>query len=479
MESTNDTVRADVLVVGWGKAGRAAAAELGRLGRRVVLVEESERMYGGTCPNVGCVPSKGLVHRSGKRRPDDAPQEFYERAVREVQDIREFMRLASYEALSSLESVTLVVGRAAFVDPHTVAVETDAGSTRISADTILIDTGAEPFIPDIPGLLESSHLLTSAGLMESTILPERLAIVGGGYLGLEFASIYRRFGSRVTLFDHSSSILRHEDEDVAAEAARILTDEGIDLELGARVSEVRDGDAGATVVYENETEQHTLEVDVVLAASGRAPAIRHLRLEAAGVRTDGRGAIEVDEHLRTNQPHIYAVGNVNGAPQHTYISLDDGRIVLDRLIGEGRRSSTDRVAVPRTLFITPPLASVGLTERQAREAGHRVKIASQRVADIASMPRAYAVEETRGVMKFVIDLETDEILGAALLSVDAQELINTVVLAMRHGIKAAELRDAIYTHPSSTEAFNDVLAAIVRSDEARPAAAGVTVSQGG
>ena len=160
------------------------------------------------------------------------------------------------------------------------------------------------------------------------------------------------------------------------------------------------------------------------------------------MRTTERGAVEVDEHLRTSQPHIYALGDVNGGPQFTYISLDDSRIVLDQLVGEGRRSTADRVAIPRTLFMTPPLATVGLTEKEAREAGHRVKIASQPVADIVGMPRAYAVEETRGLMKFVIDAETDEILGAALLSIDAQELINTVALAMRHGITAAELRDA-------------------------------------
>ena len=183
------------------------------------------------------------------------------------------------------------------------------------------------------------------------------------------------------------------------------------------------------------------------------------------MQTDERGAIVVDEFLRTSQPHIYALGDVNGGPQFTYISLDDSRIVLDQLVGTGRRSTRDRAAIPQTLFRTPPLATVGLTEKQARAAGHRIKVASEPVADIVAMPRAYAVEETSGMMKFVIDLETDQILGAALLSIDAQELINTVALAMRHGITARELRDSVYTHPSSTEAFNEVLDAVVRSDE--------------
>ncbi|WP_345044961.1 hypothetical protein [Streptomyces sannanensis] len=162
--------------------------------------------------------------------------------------------------------------------------------------------------------------------------------------------------------------------------------------------------------------------------------------------------------------HLHALGDVNGGPQFTYISLDDSRIVLDRLLGHGKRSTADRVAIPHTVFMTPPLATVGLTEKKARAAGHRVKIASQPVAEIIAMPRAYIVEDPRGMMKFVLDADTDDILGAALLSIDAQEIINTVALAMRHGVKAAELRDAVYQHPTSTEAFNDVLATIVRAD---------------
>ncbi|MFF9507699.1 FAD-dependent oxidoreductase [Streptomyces sp. NPDC014724] len=220
------------------------------------------------------------------------------------------------------------------------------------------------------------------------------------------------------------------------------------------------------------TADRSLDADVLVigfdkggktVAATWGPATAGLALEAAGVRTTERGAVEVDEHLRTSQPHIYAL-DVDGGPDFTYISLDDSRIVLDQLIGGGKRFITDRVAVPYTVLITPPLATIGLTEAQAREAGHRVKIASQPVAEIIAMPRAYVVEDTRGVMKFVIDAETDEILCAALLSVDAQELINTVALPVRHGIKAAELRDAVYTHPTSTEAFNGVLATIVRAD---------------
>ncbi|TDC40073.1 NAD(P)/FAD-dependent oxidoreductase [Micromonospora sp. 15K316] len=464
MSTPDRTLQADVLVIGFGKGGKTAAATLGRAGKRVVLVEQSERMYGGTCPNVGCVPTKGLVHRSQRRRPEDPAQDWYARSVREVQETREMMRRGNLDTLSSIDTVTVITGRAAFADPHTVTVVTADEHLTVTADTILINTGSEPVVPDIPGLATSRYARSSTDLIETATLPQRLAIVGGGYLGIEFAAIYRRFGSQVTLFERTARILGREDDDIAAVATHILVDEGIHLVTAARVTEVRDGDSGATVVYDRDGEQHTLEVDALLAAAGRAPATRDLHLEAAGVRTTALGAVEVDDHLRTSQPHIFALGDVRGGPQFTYLSLDDSRIVLDQLTGVGLRSTTDRI-VPRTLFMTPPLATVGMTEREAREAGHRVKIARADVAKIVAMPRAYAVEETRGVMKFVIDAGTDRILGAALLSIDAQEIINTVALAMRHGVTAAELRDAVYTHPSSTEAFNEVLATVVRADE--------------
>jgi probable pyridine nucleotide-disulfide oxidoreductase len=468
MDTMNNALQADVLVIGFGKGGKAVAAAMGRLGKRVILVEQSDQMYGGTCPNVGCVPTKALVHHSRKRRPTDSAQDWYERSVTDVQSLTTLFRGGNYDALNGADTVTVVTGRAAFTDPHTVAVGAGTDAVTITAEIILINTGSRPIIPDIPGLRASRYTLTSTDLIHTTTLPARLAIVGGGYLGIEFASIYRQFGSRVTVLESAPKILGREDDDVAEAAGAILADEGIEFVMRAHVTEIRDGATAATVVYEQDGERRSLDVDAVLAATGRAPATDDLGLAAAGVRTTDRGAVEVDEYLRTSQPHIYALGDVNGGPQFTYISLDDSRIVLDQLVGTGRRSTSDRVAVPQTLFMTPPLATVGLTEKAAREAGYRVRIGSERVADIVAMPRAYAVEETRGLMKFVIDAETDEILGAALLSVDAQELVNTVALAMRHRITAAELTDAIYTHPSSTEAFNEVLGTTVRADAPRP-----------
>ncbi|MFI5612129.1 FAD-dependent oxidoreductase [Amycolatopsis sp. NPDC051903] len=458
--------RADLLVIGFGKGGKAVAGTMARLGKRVVVVEQSPEMYGGTCPNVGCVPTKALVHRAGHRRPTDPPQEWYERAVGEVHAITSLFRKGNFDAMDGLDTASVLTGHAEFTGAHTVRVDTGGEHVTIEAEHILINTGSVPVVPDIPGLRASRHLVTSTDLIHRTQLPERLAIVGGGYLGIEFAAIYRRFGSQVTVFETGSRILDHEDDDIQAAAEKILVDEGIEIVTGANVTRVHDGDGAATIEYMHDGREHTLTADAVLAAAGRRPATEGLGLAAAGVRTTEQGAVQVNEYLRTSRQHIFALGDVNGGPQFTYVSLDDSRIVLDQLTGSGGvRRTTDRVAVPRTLFMTPPLANVGLTETEARTAGYRIKVASQPVAEIVAMPRAYVVDETRGVMKFVIDLDTDEILGAALLTVDAQELVNVVAQAMRHGIKAEDLRTAIYTHPSSTEAFNDVIGTVVRSDD--------------
>jgi pyruvate/2-oxoglutarate dehydrogenase complex dihydrolipoamide dehydrogenase (E3) component len=454
METTSIT--ADVLVVGFGKGGKTAAHALTAAGRRVVLVEESEHMYGGTCPNVGCVPTKMLVHYSNARRLEDDAQEFFANSVEGVRALTAAFRAGNFESLDAQDGASVITGRARFVDAHTVAVGEGDDRILVSAPTILVNTGSEPVVPAIPGLATSTHLVTSTDLIEKDRLPERLVIVGGGYLGLEFADIYQHFGAQVTVLEAAGRLLPREDDDVAQAVTDILAGDGVRIVTGAGVVEVRDDGATSTVVYEKDGQTLRVEGEAVLAATGRRPATANLELEAAGIRVTPRGAIEVDEHLRTSQPHIFALGDVNGGPQFTYVSLDDARIVLDQLLGEGRRSTTDRVAVPNTLFMTPPLATAGLTEKEARAQGRNIRVSRENVADIIAMPRAYTVEETRGLMKFIVDADTDLILGAALLSIDAQEIINTVTLAMRHGITATELRNSIYTHPSSTEALNEV-----------------------
>jgi pyruvate/2-oxoglutarate dehydrogenase complex dihydrolipoamide dehydrogenase (E3) component len=461
METTTTNLTADVLVVGFGKGGKTAAHALTDAGQRVILIEQSENMYGGTCPNVGCVPTKMLVHYSNARRVEDDAQEFFANSVAGVRALTSDFRAGNFGALDSKDTATVITGTASFIDDHTVGVGDGDDLITVTAPTILINTGSEAIIPDIPGFADSSHLVSSTDLIQKDQLPDRLVIVGGGYLGLEFADIYQHFGTQVTVLEILDRLLVREDDDIAQAVTDILVGDGIQIVPGARVTEVRDNGTTSTVVYEKNGQTLTVEAEALLAAIDRRPATSNLNLEAAGVRTNARGAIEVDEHLRTSQPHIFALGDVNGGPQFTYVSLDDSRIVLDQLLGEGKRSLMDRVAVPATLFITPPLATAGLTERQARAQGRNIIVSREKVANIRAMPRAYTVEETRGVMKFIVDADTDLILGAALLAIDAQEIINTVTLAMRHNITATELHDSIYTHPSSTEALNEIFEKVV------------------
>ena len=461
METTTTALTADILVIGFGKGGKTVAHALSDAGKRVILIEQSENMYGGTCPNIGCVPTKMLVHYSNARRIEDDAQEFFANSVAGVRALTSAFRAGNFASLDGKDTATVITGAASFVDEHTVAVGEGEDRIAVTAPVILINTGSEPVDPHIPGLAESIHQVTSTELTQKSDLPGRLAIIGGGYLGLEFADIYQHFGSRVTVLESADRLLSREDDDVAQVATDILAGEGIQLITGARVVDVRDNETTTTIVYEKDDQTMTIDADAVLAATGRRPVTDNLNLDAAGVRVTARGAIEVDDHLRTTQPHIFALGDVNGGPQFTYVSLDDARIVIDQLLGEGKRVTTDRVAIPHTLFITPPLATAGLTEKEARAEGRNILVARENVADIVAMPRAYTVEETRGMMKFIVDRDTDLILGAALQSIDAQEIINVVTLAMRHGITATDLRTSIYTHPSSTEAFNEVLGKLV------------------
>jgi pyruvate/2-oxoglutarate dehydrogenase complex dihydrolipoamide dehydrogenase (E3) component len=449
-------LQADLIVIGFGKGGKTLAASLGRQGKRVVMVERSAQMYGGTCINIGCVPTKSMVYQSEHLAVGTAHADAYRAAVDTTQGLTSYLRGQNFAMLDNLDTVTVLTGTAHFLDATTVEVQTADGIHRVSAPTIVIGTGSEPVLPDIPGLAANNRVVTSTDLLVESNLPARLVVLGGGYVGLEFAAMCAGYGSAVTVLERHERILGGEDDDIADAVGEILTGAGVEVLTAAQVTEVVDG----TVHYRRNGESLAVEADLILVALGRRAVTEGLDLAAAGVAARADGSIVVDEHLRTNQSHIFAVGDVNGGPQFTYISLDDYRIVADQLGGAGRRSTADRMAVPFSLFITPPLSRVGLTERAARAAGHQVKVAAMRVADMATVPRARIVGDSRGMMKVVVDADSDTILGAALLSYDSHEVINTVALAMRHGITASALRDEIYTHPSMTEAFNQLLGAV-------------------
>lgn len=443
----------DLVVIGFGKGGKTLAATLGRQGKRVVMIERSDQMYGGTCINIGCVPTKSMVFASEEALGHARGPAVYAAAVRRTAELTASLREQNFAMLDTIPSVDVLTGTATFLDPRTVSVRTDDGVVTVKADHIVVGTGSEPVWPNIAGLQGNPRAMTSTELLVTEQLPERLVVLGGGYVGLEFAAMCAAYGAHVSLLERQPAVLSREDDDVAAVAVKLLDEAGVRIVCAADVTSIDEG----TVHYRVGGRETSLQADGILVALGRRPVTSGLNLEAAGIATRDDGTIEVDEYLRTSQPHVFAVGDVNGGPQFTYVSLDDYRVVLDQLNGTGRRSTSDRVAVPYTLFMTPPLARVGLTERQAREAGVAIKVAALPVAKMATVPRARIVHQSSGMMKVVVDAETDEILGAALLAYDSHEVINTVALAMRHGITATTLRDSIYTHPSMTEAFNQLL----------------------
>ncbi|WP_026819009.1 FAD-dependent oxidoreductase [Arthrobacter castelli] len=453
----------DVLVIGWGKGGKTLAAAMAKSGQRVAMVEQSDQMYGGTCINIGCVPTKALVHDADTRRDSDDPETWFQNAVSRRDTLTGAMRRKNFSMLDSLDAALAITGRARFTGPREVEVAAGADRMRITADTVVLNTGAVPASPQLDGSRVETgkgRVHDSTSLQHAGELPGHLAVVGGGYVGLEFASMFAHFGSEVTVLDHGDRPLRREDRDVADVAVRALEQDGVRFVTAASVTGIEDSDQAAVVSYTQGGGAHTVEADAVLVALGRRPATEGLNLDAAGIRVDDGGYVAVDEQLRTSAEGVFAVGDVKGGPQFTYISLDDHRIVTDQLLGQGQRSTADRTAVPYTIFLTPPLARVGLTEEQARSAGYDVLVAGKEVPDIAAMPRPKIVGEARGIVKVVVDAATDQVLGAALMHVDSQEVINLLAMAMRHGITASELRDAVYTHPSSTEALNEVLGSL-------------------
>lgn len=448
---------ADLLVIGWGKGGKTLAGTAARAGQRVVVVEQSEAMIGGSCINIACIPTKILIHDAESRRDSDDPQAAFTAAVERRDTLTGAMRKKNFSMLDDLDSVLLVTGRAEFVGEREVQVTGGSDTMRITADAVLINTGSTANLPPIHGAAIGGRIHDSESLQHVAPLPASLVVVGGGYVGLEFASMFAHFGAKVTVLDRGSRPLRGEDADVAEVVASALADDGVTIINGASVTGIDDGEQTARVSYQLDGADTSIDAEAVLLAVGRAPATTGLGLDRAGVEVDERGYVVVDDHLRTSADGVFALGDVNGGPMFTYVSLDDNRIVADQLFGDGRRSTADRKAVPYSMFVTPPLARVGLTEHAAREQGFAVKVGVKAMADIAAAPRAKIEGDPRGIVKLVVDGATDLVLGAALVHVHSQEVINMVALAMRHDITASELRDSIYTHPSATEALNEVL----------------------
>ena len=454
--------KTDAVVIGFGKGGKTISGALAANGKSVVMVEKSDKMYGGTCINVACIPTKSLVHSAALSAAMggsfEEKAERYQAAISEKDRLTSMLRDKNYHKLSDSPNITVLNGEASFEDAKHVSVLLPDGTREVlEAEQIFINTGARPFIPPIPGLQENSRVYISETMLELTELPKKLVIIGGGYIGMEFASMYANFGSEVTVIQDGEIFLPREDAEIAEAVLKSLTDRGIRVIRSAKTLRVEEADGAAVLTVQTGQEEETLRADAILVAAGRRPNTENLSLDKAGVELTERGAVKTDEFLETTVPGISAMGDVVGGLQFTYISLDDYRIVKDRILGEKKRSIKNRGEVPYSVFLDPPFSRVGLTEKEALEKGYRIKIAR---LPAAAIPKAQVLRKPVGLLKAVIDADTNRILGAHLFCEESYEVINILKLAMDAGIPYTVLRDNIYTHPTMSEGLNDLFAAV-------------------
>lgn len=450
----------DVIIIGFGKGGKTLAAEFAKRGQKVAIIERSDKMYGGTCINIGCIPTKTLVHQAKmasalKDATFEERSEFYRNAVSVKESVTSALRDKNYHNLADNPNVTVYTGIGSFVSADVVAVRTATEEIRLTSKQIIINTGAETVIPPIERVAGNPFVYTSTSIMELADLPRRLVIIGGGYIGLEFASMYASFGSQVTVLESYPELIAREDRDIAASVKETLEKKGIVFRMNAKVQSVNRVEDKAIVTFADSqtNEVFVLEADAVLLATGRRPNTKDLNLEVAGVEVDVRGAIIVDEYLKTTNPNIRAVGDVKGGLQFTYISLDDYRIVREDLFGDKERRTGDRNPVSYSVFIDPPLSRIGLNEEEARRQNRDIIV---KKLPVMAIPRAKTLGETDGLLKAIIDKNTGKILGCVLFAPDSGEVINTVAVAMKTGQDYTFLRDFIFTHPSMSEALNDL-----------------------
>jgi pyruvate/2-oxoglutarate dehydrogenase complex dihydrolipoamide dehydrogenase (E3) component len=453
----------EILVLGSGAGGKLLAWHMARSGRRTAVVER--RWIGGSCPNTNCLPSKNeiwsakvadLVHRAaqfgtmtGSVAIDMAKVRQRKRAMVEAEITA---HLRNYET----SGAELIMGAGRFVAPKTLEVRLNDGGTRVLAgDRVFLNVGTHATIPNVPGLA-TARPLTNIEALELDHLPPHLIVLGGGYVGLEFAQAYRRFGSSVTVIQHEPQLMAREDSDVANEVQGILRDEGIQVLVAADTLQVhgRSGEEVRLVVRTTSGEQN-IEGSDILVATGRTPNTAGIGLEEAGVALDGRGYIRVNERLETSASQVWAIGECAGSPQFTHVSYDDFRIIKDNLAG-GKRSTRNRL-VPYCMFTDPPLARVGLTESEARHQGVTTRVAK---LPTNAVLRTQTTDEKQGFMKALVDGSDDRILGFAMIGADAGEVIAAVQTAMLADLPYTKLRDAILAHPTMAEGLGPLFSIV-------------------
>jgi pyruvate/2-oxoglutarate dehydrogenase complex dihydrolipoamide dehydrogenase (E3) component len=459
------------VVLGGGEAGKYIAWELARSGQRVAVVEKG--LIGGSCPNIACLPSKNVIHSAKVvdlirhasmfgLRP--GPWTLDMAAVRQRKREMVDGLIAIHKTRFAANGLEFILGEGRFVGPRTVEVQTGAGTRRLEAERVFLNLGTHAAIPDIHGLSDAAPL-THVEALELDRLPAHLIVLGGGYIGLEMAQAFRRFGSRVTVIEQAPQLASREDPDVADAIRAIFADEGIEVVLEAAIDAV-DGRSGDRVAVRLRTPAGERRIDGsdLLVAAGRTPNTHGIGLECAGIELDLRGYVKVNERLETTAPGVWAMGECAGSPQFTHVAYDDFRVVRDNLTG-GLRTTRDRL-IPYCMFTDPELGRVGLGEAEAERRGIAIRVAR---LPMSSVLRARTIGETRGFMKALIDARSDRILGFTMLGPGAGEVIAAVQTAMLAGLPYTGLRDAIFTHPTMAEGLGILLAGVPAQTDTRRA----------
>lgn len=458
-----DAEHYDTLIIGSGQAAGPLATAMVAAGRRTALIERA--YVGGTCINYGCTPTKTMAASAEVANMDARSAGYGVKIQGESIDMPAIRRRKRDMVTNFRESsekqivaggVDLIRGNASFTGPKHIEVRMNDGGTReFTADTILIDVGGRPSAPPIEGL-DGVPSLDSTSIMELDIVPEHLVILGGGYIGVEFSQMFRRFGSKVTIVERAPQLLSQEDPDVADQVAKILQEDGIEILLGGTAQRVSQTDAGIALSVKTDKGERTVTGTHLLVAIGRKPNTDDLKLESAAIKTNDKGFITVNERLQTTAEGVYAAGDVTGGPPFTHIAYDDFRIIRDNLLHSGNRTTTGRL-VPYTVFIDPQLGRVGMTENQARKQSKNVKVAT---IPMSSVARAIETDRTRGMIKAVVDSDTKQILGCAVLGMEGGEIMAMIEIAMMGNLPYTALAEGIFAHPTLAEGVNSLFDSI-------------------
>ena len=455
--------RIEILILGSGAGGKLLAWHTARSGRRTAVVER--RWVGGSCPNVNCLPSKNeiqsakvasLVRHGAEYGAKTGRVEIDMATVRDRKRKMVDQQIAAHLHNYKASGAELIMGSGRFVAPKTLEVQLNDGGTRLLVgDRVFINVGTHAAIPGVPGL-EAARPLTNIEALELDYLPPHLIVLGGGYVGLELAQAYRRFGSRVTVIEHGPQLMSREDPDVSEALQRILTDEGIQFLIGAEILRVegRSGREVALVARTSSGEQK-IEGSDILVAAGRIPNTADIGLDKAGVELDAHGFVRVNERLQASAPDVWAIGECAGSPQFTHVSEDDFRIIRDNLAGAAR--STRGRLVPYCMFTDPQLARAGLSEADAQRQGIDVRVARLPMSNVL---RAQTTGETQGFMKALIGARHDRILGFTMIGSEAGEVVATVQAVMLAELPYSTLRDAVLAHPTMAEGLGPLLSTV-------------------